>query len=128
MARVKGIGGIFFKTRNLEAQKKWYEKHLGLDCGEEGCVVFKWRQEEDPERSGSTVWSPFPADTQYFSPGTASFMINYRVDNLRKVLDQLRKEGVQVDDKIEESEFGKFGWIQDPEGNRIELWEPPEGM
>jgi predicted enzyme related to lactoylglutathione lyase/DNA-binding transcriptional ArsR family regulator len=92
---------------------------------EQGYVQFEWREKDDPERVGATVWEPFAHDTDYFDPSTKPFMLNFRVANLAALLDQLRKEGVQVDDKVEEYEYGKFGWIMDPEGNRVELWEPP---
>jgi lactoylglutathione lyase len=86
--------------------------------------MFQWREEEHPEQFGQTVWAIFPYDTKYFDRGSSQFMINFRVRNLKEVLDQLRKEGVRVDDRIEEYDYGKFGWIMDPEGNRVELWEP----
>lgn len=122
MVRVTGIGGIFFKARDPEGLREWYRTHLGIDVQDWGGTVFTWTQ------PGSTVWSIFPASSQYFSPGTASFMINYRVEDLNAVLQALREEGCQVDDKIEVSEFGKFGWVHDPEGNKIELWQPPDGQ
>lgn len=125
MKRVTGIGGIFFKTKDPEKTKAWYRRHLGIVPEADGHVVFTWREKDDPARIGATVWSPFRDDTQYFDPSTASFMINYRVADLHGLLDQLRAEGVEVDDRIEEGEFGRFGWIIDPEGNKIELWEPP---
>jgi predicted enzyme related to lactoylglutathione lyase len=125
MKRVTGIGGIFFKAQDHESLKAWYEQHLGISPGDDGYVSFRWREEENPEEVGSTVWSVFKQDTKYFEPSTAPFMINYRVADLHGLLAQLRAEGVEVDDKVEEFEYGKFGWITDPEGNRIELWEPP---
>jgi predicted enzyme related to lactoylglutathione lyase len=127
MKRVTGIGVIFFKTQDPEKLKAWYQEHLGLEPDSEGeAVVFKWRETEQPEAIGRTVWSPFPADTKYFAPSQSSFMINYRVVDLDRLLDQLRSEGVEVDERIEEYEYGRFAWIMDREGNRIELWEPPE--
>ena len=125
MARVTAIGGVFFKARDAEALRAWYRRHLGLDIQSWGGVTFHWQDGVQPGQEGATVWSIFPADTKYFAPSAAPFMINYRVANLARVLDELRAEGCTVDDKIEESEFGKFGWVMDPEGNRIELWEPP---
>ena len=127
MQRVTGIGGVFFKADDPEKLQAWYAKHLQLPIENWGGAVFRWREHEDPAREGYTVWSAFPSDTDYFEPGKKPFMINFRVENLDAVVEQLRAEGVNVDSKREESEFGKFGWIMDPEGNRIELWEPPSG-
>jgi len=127
MQRITGIGGIFFKARDPDALRQWYRRHLGLDIQDWGGLVFPWTPEPEPGRKGVTVWSVFPADTKYFQPGEASFMINYRVADLHGVLAELRAEGVTVDPKVDESEFGKFGWVMDCEGNRLELWEPPPG-
>lgn len=124
MARVTGIGGVFFKARDMARMKAWYRETLGLPLGEESYWPFEWRDRDDAERIGSTVWSLFPADTTYFDPGGSPLMVNYRVDNLEELLDELRAKGVQVIDKIHDLEFGRFGWIMDPEGNKIELWEP----
>ena len=115
--RVVGIGGVFFKARDPEVMRAWYRDHLGLDLAEWGGVVF--------DGPGTTVWNLFPADTSYFDPSPAGFMINYRVENLDRVLAALRSEGCPVDDKVESSEFGRFGWVMNPEGNCVELWEPP---
>src|SRR5881394_2520439 len=104
MKRVTGLGGIFFKCRNPDAVKNWYAEHLGLPLDGDGCVTFQWRNTDEPKSPGRTVWATFPADTDYFKASNADFMINYRVDDLRGLLAQLRKEGVQVDDKIEEYE------------------------
>ena len=125
MKRVTGIGGIFFKVDDPEKLCEWYGKHLGVPVESWGGASFKWREKDEPQREAHTVWSPFGSDTGYFEPSKKAFMINFRVENLDAVLEQLRAEGVTVDDKREESEFGKFGWIMDPERNRIELWEPP---
>ncbi len=125
MKRVTGIGGIFFKTRNTDKVNAWYARHLGITPDEDGSVAFKWREQEDPERTGYTIWAPFPHDTRYFGPGKSPYMINFRVADLDALMQQLRAEGVQVEEKIEESEYGRFGWITDLEGNRVELWEPP---
>ena len=125
MEKVTGIGGIFFKAQDPDKIQEWYAKHLGIEPSPDGCVIFKSREDQDPARSTYTVWSPFPKDTDYFNPSKAPFMINYRVANLNAMLDQLRKNGVALDERIEESEFGRFAWVMDPEGNRIELWEPP---
>lgn len=121
MERVTGIGGIFFKARDPQALAAWYERHLGMTPSFENGVVFAW------DGPGSTVWSPFRADTTYFAPSTAPFMINLRVAHLGRMVEQLRAAGVEVDANSESSEFGKFGWFMDPEGNRVELWEPPPG-
>jgi predicted enzyme related to lactoylglutathione lyase len=124
MKRVTGIGGIFFKSKDPEKLRQWYRDHLGIESESWGGFSFQWR--DDPQSSdGSTVWSIFPDHTKYFEPSNAPFMINFRVEDLDSLVTQLRAEGVDVDPRIEESEFGKFGSIMDPEGNRVELWEPP---
>lgn len=123
MKRVTGIGGVFFKARDPESLRAWYREHLGIDVQDWGGSAFPWQ-----EANGVTVWTIFPATSDYFQPSSAPFMINYRVENLTALLEQLRLEGCSVDDKMETSEFGKFGWVMDPEGNRIELWEPPPGQ
>ena len=123
MRRVTGIGGIFIKARDPEALREWYRKHLGLDIQEWGGLSLRW---DDP--NGVTVWSIMPATSDYFQPSTAPFMVNYRVENLAELLALLRSEGCDVDEKTDTSEFGKFGWVMDPEGNRVELWEPPATM
>ena len=125
MKRVTGIGGIFFKTNNLETTREWYQTHLGLDIAPPGYASFHWRDIDDPDKKGFTVWSLFKNETEYFGPGDTPFMVNYRVENLDAVLEALRAEGVWVDDKREDDENGRFAWIMDPEGRRIELWEPP---
>ncbi len=122
--RVTGIGGVFFKAKDPQALGDWYRKHLGFDIQPWGGLPFKWQEEGNPEPYGVTVWSMFPAASEYFPN---PFMINYRVRDLDALLATLREEGCAVDDKTETSEFGKFGWVTDPEGNRIELWEPPQG-
>ncbi len=124
MQRVTGIGGIFFKAQDPEALRAWYRDHLGLDVQAWGGAALSWSA--DPRAaSGMTVWSPFGASTEYFAPSGAPFMINYRVADLGALLAALRAEGCNVVDKTEESDFGKFGWVVDPEGNKVELWEPP---
>jgi catechol 2,3-dioxygenase-like lactoylglutathione lyase family enzyme len=126
MKRVTGIGGIFFKSKDPKALGEWYRTHLGLNVEEWGGAVFEWA--DDPsEGKGTTTWSPFKQDTTYFEPGTAPFMINFRVADLHELLAALRAEGCDVQDKVEESEFGKFGYVIDPDGNKLELWEPPSG-
>ena len=122
--RVTGIGGVFFKAKDPEQLKEWYKEHLGLPVDRYGCS-FSWKDKEGNE--GTTQWSAFKEDTTYFNPGKKPFMINYRVENLFLLLEQLRKEGVTIVGEIEEYGYGKFGWILDPEGNKIELWEPKDG-
>lgn len=124
MARVTGIGGIFFKSPNPQALGEWYRQHLGLQVEAWGGSALRWA--DDPKvDGGTTIWSPFAADTGYFAPSTAPFMVNYRVDDVRALVDQLRAAGCQVDDKIDESEYGIFAWVVDPDGNKLELWQPP---
>lgn len=119
--RVTGIGGLFFKTENPEKLKEWYKNHLGFNTDDWGCT-FWWKDNED--KSASTQWSPFKNDTSYFSPSTKEYMFNYRVQDLKKLLIKLKEEGITIIGEIEEYEYGKFGWILDPDGNKIELWEP----
>jgi len=126
MKRVTGIGGVFFKAKDPKALGAWYKTHLGLKVEDWGGVAFRWA-EDNPGGAGATIWNPFKEDTSYFAPSASSFMINYRVDDLDALLATLREEGCDVDEKVEESEFGKFGWVMDPEGNKVELWQPPEG-
>jgi predicted enzyme related to lactoylglutathione lyase len=123
MKRVTGIGGIFFKAQDPKSLKQWYREHLGIDAGEYG-ATFNWRADENPDDTGQTLWSPFPHDTKYFDPSEVPFMINYRVADLDGLLVALRAEGVTVEDRVENYDYGRFAWISDPEGNRIELWEP----
>jgi predicted enzyme related to lactoylglutathione lyase len=125
MERVTGIGGIFFRAPDPAALVAWYRDHLGIEPHWEAGTVFAWRRAEAPDEHGTTVWSAFPEDTTYFGPGPQSFMINYRVDDLDAMIAQLRAAGAWVDEKVEESEYGRFGWAKDPEGNRFELWQPP---
>jgi predicted enzyme related to lactoylglutathione lyase len=122
MKRVTSIGGIFFKTKDPKKTKEWYSKHLGITMDEYGSS-FEWRKPDQPETKGYTAWSPFKDDTTYFEPSQHEFMINYRVENLEWLVEQLKKEGVTVCDEIEVFEYGKFVHILDPEGHKIELWE-----
>jgi len=125
MERVMGIGGIFFKATDKVALGAWYRDNLGVAVEEAwGGANFSWK-ENNPHGDAHTVWSPFASDTGYFAPSTKGFMVNFRVRDLHAMLDQLRANGCDVDDKVEASDYGKFGWVMDPEGNRIELWEPP---
>ena len=121
--RVTGIGGIFFKADDPEKMYQWYEKHLGIKR-EQGYVAFAWRGEQNPDEKGITTWAIFDKKSKYFDPSHAPFMINYRVDDLDAVLEQLRAEGVAIDPKREDYDYGRFAWITDPEGNKIELWQP----
>lgn len=125
MKRVTGIGGIFFKSADPRGLSAWYRDHLGLDVTDWGGALFHWGG--DGSEAGVTVWSPFAQDTSYMQPSSASFMINYRVENLDELLELLRSEGCEVVDRTEISEQGRFGWVIDPEGNKVELWEPPKG-
>ncbi len=119
--RVTGIGGIFFKTKDPKATKDWYNKHLGFNTNDWGCT-FMWK--DNGGNDCTTQWSPFKRDTAYFEPSKKDFMLNYRVENLVELIEVLREEGVTVIGNIEEYEYGKFGWIMDLDGNKIELWEP----
>ncbi|MHA1959582.1 MAG: VOC family protein [Candidatus Thorarchaeota archaeon] len=126
MARVLGIGGVFFKSRDPKKLQEWYVENLGFKPEDEGVVIFKWSELGKVKRRAYTLWGPFPDDTKYFEPSKASSMINFVVDDLDGMLESLRSKGVDVDKHIEEHQEGRFGWIVDPEGNKIELWEPPE--
>ena len=119
--RVTGIGGVFFKSEDPRATKDWYKTHLGLNTDDYGCT-FRWKDEQGND--ATTQWSPFKKDTSYFEPSKKEFMMNFRVHNLTALLAALKEEGVTIVGKMEEYDFGKFGWILDPEGNKIELWEP----
>jgi predicted enzyme related to lactoylglutathione lyase len=124
MKRVTGLGGMFFRSRNPKAALEWYRRHLGVDSADWGGFAFQWRQKEQPEEVGYTVWSAFPDDTKYFAPSKESFMVNFRVEDLGGLIAALKAEGVEVVGDIEQHENGKFAWILDPEGRKIELWEP----
>jgi catechol 2,3-dioxygenase-like lactoylglutathione lyase family enzyme len=121
--KVTGIGGIFFKCKDPKQLKEWYKTHLGLDAGQYG-ANFEWRESSDPEKKGSTQWTPFSETSKYFDPSTKDFMIDYRVDSLGALLEQLKAEGVTILDKVEDAGYGKFVHILDGEGNKVELWEP----
>jgi predicted enzyme related to lactoylglutathione lyase len=125
MAKVLGIGGVFFKASDPKRLFAWYQLHLGLQ-GDAGTMsLFPWRHADDPTRQGMTVWSLFPRDTDYFGSGPQTLLVNYIVDDLDGMLAALRSAGVEVDPRQEDSEYGRFGWATDLEGNRIELWQPP---
>jgi predicted enzyme related to lactoylglutathione lyase len=126
--RVTGIGGIFFKAEDAAKLRKWYARHLGIKLESWGGAPFEWRHADGSGKPGRTVWAIFERDTEYFKNSRAGFMVNYRVQNLDRTLDALAGEGVEIDPRREDSEFGRFAWITDPEGNRIELWEPAPGL
>ena len=125
MEKVTGIGGIFFKCKDVKAVNEWYKTHLGFDTSPYG-TSFEWREVEDSTKKGLTQWSPFAESTKYFEPSIKDFMINYRVADLEAFVEQLKNEGVTIVDKIEDSEYGKFVHILDVEGNKIQLWEPKD--
>ena len=120
--KVTGIGGVFMKVRDSKLMAAWYQTNLGIDS-KAGYADFNWREKENPERLGKTVWSLFPTNSKYFGNSTAPYMINYRVANLDRMIEQLKGGGV-VAEKVKDYSYGRFTWITDPEGNRIELWEP----
>ena len=119
--RVTGIGGFFFKTKDPDAIKEWYKKHMGLDTNQYGWS-FWWKDQDNNDCM--TQWSPFKEDTTYFEPSKKQFMMNFRVENLVELLEALKAEGVEVIGEIQEFDYGKFGYVMDPEGNKLELWEP----
>ena len=124
MARVTGIGGVFFKsTGDSAALAAWYKQHLGMALEDWGGAILKW-PDDKAEDKGLTVWSVAKKDSKWFSPSSSSFMINYRVDNLGELLQQLRAAGIEIVKGPESAENGKFAWIIDPDGNKVELWEP----
>ena len=123
MKRVTGIGGIFFKCKDPKKMREWYQTHLGLNTNQYG-TVFEWYQGADSTKKGFSQWSPFKETTKYFEPSTKEFMINYRVDNLEALVEELKKEGVTITDTLQTFDYGKFVHIMDIEGNKIELWEP----
>ncbi len=122
MKKVTGIGGVFFKCKDAEAQKQWYEKHLGIPNEPYG-TTFGWRHLDDAAKKGTTVWSTFKNETTYFGDASQQYMINYRVENLEALAAQLKEEGVTFVDEIQTYDYGKFLHILDGEGNRVELWE-----
>ena len=128
MKRVTGIGGIFFKAKDPKALGAWYRQHLGIDVQPWGGAAFDWKGPDNPDGVGTTAWSLFAQTSDHFAPSAAPFMINYRVADLHALLATLRTEGVQIEGEVQESEYGRFGWIVDPEGNKVELWEPPAGQ
>jgi predicted enzyme related to lactoylglutathione lyase len=128
MKRVTGLGGVFFKTSDPKKIKEWYGKHLGLPVDEYG-ASFKWIEVDKPDAKepAVTAWSTFDEKTKYFEPSQKPFMFNYRVENLVELLKVLKEEGIEIVGEIQEYPYGKFGWIMDPDGNKVELWEPMDG-
>jgi len=123
VARVTGIGGIFFRARDSKALAAWYAEHLGIQLEDWGGARLLW-SDEVPVGTGATAWNPFPADTEYFGPSGQAYMINYRVDDLDGLLAQLAASGIAANPQREDYSYGRFAWITDPEGNRLELWQP----
>lgn len=119
MAKTTGVGGVFFKAKDPKSLGGWYAQHLGIPKSDDGSLIF-----DGPESMGMTVFAPFPADTHYFGDGSQQSMVNFRVDDLDGLLKQLSDAGVRIDPKREDYSYGRFAWIWDPEGNRIELWQP----
>jgi predicted enzyme related to lactoylglutathione lyase len=123
MQKVRGIGGVFFKAADPKALSSWYRDALGLDVESWGGVFFRWDAQKGADGAG-TVWSPFSQDTKYFAPSEKPYMFNFVVDDLDAMLAQARAAGAVVDEKINDDDNGRFGWLMDPEGNRVELWQP----
>ncbi len=128
MKRVTGIGGIFFKANDAPMLRAWYKQHLGIDVQTWGGASFPWTDTEGNPVAGTSAWLINSQESKHFAPSSASFMVNYRVDDLYALVTALKEEGCNVLDNIDESEYGKFAWVIDPEGNKVELWQPPEGM
>ena len=126
MKKVTGVGGIFFKCKDPKKMTEWYKEHLGLSTNPWGGASFEWYEGADSTKKGQTQWQPFPETTKDFEPSTKDFMINYRVENLEALVDELKKNGVTIVDKIQDSDYGKFVHILDAEGNKVELWEPKD--
>jgi lactoylglutathione lyase len=127
MKKVTGLGGVFFKCDNPKDMNEWYAKNLGLTTSEYG-TTFEWRQADNPSEIGSTSWCTFSKDSEYFNPSAKPFMINYRVENIVELVNELKKENVTIVDEIAEYDYGKFVHVLDPEGNIIELWEPKQEL
>ena len=125
MKKVTGLGGIFFKSKDPQKTREWYKAHLGIESESWG-AQFKWRDIDNPNSEGQSVWCPFKEDTTYFEPSEKPFMINYIVDNLVELIKALKNEGIALIGEMAHDEYGKFAWIMDPDGNKLELWEPPK--
>jgi predicted enzyme related to lactoylglutathione lyase len=128
MRRVTGIGGIFFKAKDAPELQAWYKRHLGIDVQEWGGTAFTWTDSDGQPMAGTTIWSIGSDEASSFAPSNSTFMVNYRVEDARALARLLKEEGCNVLDKIEESEYGVFAWVIDPEGNKVELWQPPLGQ
>ena len=128
MKRVTGIGGIFFKAKDAPALQAWYKRHLGIDVQPWGGMAFTWTDADGKPAAGTTIWSIASAQDDPFTPSAAPFMVNYRVEDLHALVQVLREEGCNVLENVEDSEYGKFAWVIDPEGNKVELWQPPIGQ
>jgi predicted enzyme related to lactoylglutathione lyase len=126
LGKAIGIGGVFFRSKDPKKLQAWYEEHLGFERDDEGYIYFRWPKQAKMDPNAYTLWGPFPKDTKYFGTSEQPIMINFVVDDLDAILNQLKSKGVEVDDHIEKHSEGRFGWFIDPEGNRIELWEPPK--
>jgi predicted enzyme related to lactoylglutathione lyase len=124
MKRVTGIGGIFFKAKDAPLLRAWYRRHLGIDVQAWGGAAFDWTDDDGKPVGGTTAWSINAPDSDRFAPGSAAFMVNYRVKDLDALVKALKEEGCDVLEKVDQSEYGKFAWVIDPEGNKVELWEP----
>jgi predicted enzyme related to lactoylglutathione lyase len=127
MKRVTGIGGIVFAAKDPKILQTWYRQHLGIDVQDWGGTAFRWTDANGKPAGGTTAWSIVSAEDDSLAPSTSAFMVNYRVADLHALLQALKAEGCNVLDKTDESEYGKFGWVIDQEGNKVELWEPPIG-
>lgn len=125
---ILGVGGVFFKSKDPQALYRWYEEVLGLKREDDSAIIFRWGDSKDAEQRGITLFSAFQEDTQYFDPTTSSTMINFRVRDLDGLLESLKEKEVWIAPNREDSEFGRFAWIRDPEGRKIELWEPPQNQ
>ena len=127
MKKVTGIGGVFFKSKDPKASKGWYQKHLGIKSGPYG-GTFEWRKAENPDSKGFTAWSIFDNKSDYYEPSKKDFMINYRVHDLEALIQELKNNDVEILGEIQSFEYGKFAWIMDPDGLKIELWEPVDDV
>lgn len=128
MKRVTGIGGIFFKANDAPALQAWYKLHLGIDVQPWGGAALSWVDSDGKPTGGTTIWSVSPEESDQFAPSKAAFMINYRVEDLRALVTALKAEGCNVLEKMTDDEYGMFAWVIDPEGNKVELWQPPAGQ
>ena len=128
MKRVTGIGGVFFKAKDAPALQAWYKRHLGIDVQAWGGAALSWADDDGKPVPGSTIWSVSAAGGDDYAPSTAPFMINYRVADLDALMEALRAEGCKIVGDTQASEYGKFAWVMDPEGHKVELWEPPPGQ